>query len=212
MVVAPSLLACDFLNVESELKRLENAKADWVHLDVMDGVFVPNITFGYDLISSMRKKSNLFFDVHLMIIDPINYIDHFVKAGSDLITFHFEANSNPLEVIDLIKKQNVKAGISINPGTKVSEILHLVKDIDLILIMSVEPGFGGQSYKPETGEKIKELIEYRKEFNLDFQIQVDGGINETTIENVRDVDVVVAGSYVFNDDMANRIKLLKGIK
>lgn len=212
MVVAPSLLACDFLNVESELKRLEEAKADWVHLDVMDGIFVPNITFGYDLVAAMRKKSNLFFDVHLMITEPVNYIEHFVKAGSDLITFHVEANSNPLEVVKLIKQHSVKAGVSINPGTSVDAILPLLKDIDLVLVMSVEPGFGGQSFKPETGEKIKSLIEYRNNHNLNFQIQVDGGINDSTINNVLDVDVVVAGSYVFNDDMVNRIKLLKGTK
>lgn len=210
MVVAPSLLACDFLNVEKELMRLEEAKADWLHLDVMDGMFVPNITFGFDLIAAMRKKSNLFFDVHLMITEPINYIEHFVKAGSDLITFHVEANSNPLEVINLIKKNDIKAGISINPGTSTEDILPLLKDIDLVLVMSVEPGFGGQSFKPETGEKIKQLIEYRNIHNLDFLIQVDGGINDKTINNVLDVDVVVAGSYVFCDDMADRIKILKG--
>lgn len=212
MIVAPSLLACDFLNVESELNRLENAKADWLHLDVMDGNFVPNITFGYDLISAMRKKTNLYFDVHLMIDNPIQYIENFVAAGSDIITFHYESLSNPKEVIAAIKKHDVKVGVSIKPNTSVSEIIDLLPEIDMVLIMSVEPGFGGQSFMPMSVDKINELISLRENNNLDFLIQVDGGINETTIDFVKNVDVVVAGSYVFQEDMENRIKMLKEVK
>lgn len=212
MIVAPSLLACDFLNVESELNRLENAKADWLHLDVMDGNFVPNITFGYDLISAMRKKTNLYFDVHLMIDNPIQYIENFVAAGSDIITFHYESLSNPKEVIAAIKKHDVKVGVSIKPNTSVSEIIDLLPEIDMVLIMSVEPGFGGQSFMPMSVDKINELISLRENNNFDFLIQVDGGINETTIDFVKNVDVVVAGSYVFQEDMENRIKMLKEVK
>lgn len=211
-LISPSLLACDFLNVENELKKLEEAKADWLHLDVMDGHFVPNLTFGFDLIKSMRKKTNLFFDVHLMIDNPTKYLEQFIKAGSNLITVHFEAYSDVEQMVkdfEFIHAHNNKVGLSLKPETKVEDIEKYLPLVDVVLVMSVEPGFGGQSFDKNAVTKIEELSKYKEENK--FLIQVDGGINQETGLMCKNAgcDCLVSGSYLFNGNMEELIKTLK---
>ena len=212
-IIAPSLLAADFKNLELEIKRVSKAGAKWLHLDVMDGHFVPNISFGPVVLASIAKVSNLFLDVHLMISHPDKYADEFIKAGAQLITFHIEAlkSAQVLKLIKHIKSKKVKVGIAIKPKTKVESILPYLKLIDLVLVMSVEPGFGGQKFMPLAVEKIKSLRAYIKKNKLKTLIEVDGGINLETAKLCADagVDVLVAGSYLFGaKDLTNKLKAL----
>lgn len=205
-----SILNLDYKNVERDLNKLIDI-LDYVHLDVMDGVFVNNISFGPDFIKSIRSLTNKTFDTHLMIIDPIKYIKQFAETGSNYITFHVEANSDVMETINLIKSYNVKPGISIKPNTKVEEIKKYLPYVDQVLVMSVEPGFGGQGFMPNSIDKVKELYDLRKENNYNYLINIDGGINDKTIELVKDyIDMAVVGSYITKASdkvaSANKIK------
>ena len=204
-----SILNLYYKNVERDLNKLIDI-LDYVHLDVMDGVFVNNISFGPDFIKSIRSLTDKTFDTHLMIIDPIKYIKQFAEAGSNYITFHVEAASDVMETINLIKSYNVKPGISIKPNTKVEEIKKYLPYVDQVLVMSVEPGFGGQGFMPNSIDKVKELYNLRKENNYNYLINIDGGINDKTIELVKDyIDMAVVGSYITkaSDKMASANKI-----
>lgn len=197
--ISPSILSCDFSNIKEEIDSVIDY-VDYIHFDVMDGSFVDNISFGIPLISSLRKHYQIVFDTHLMIDHPLKYIDAFKKAGSDIITFHLEVQDKPKHVINKIHDVNLKAGISIKPNTNVSELKPYLKNVELVLIMSVEPGFGGQKFDDTALEKIKWLKEYREKNNLQYEIEVDGGINDITAKLCLEAgaDVLVSGSYIFN--------------
>lgn len=211
--VAPSVLSANFYELQKEIKSMESIQADWIHYDVMDGHFVPNISFGYSILNDISKNTNLFLDVHLMITHPKKYVDEFIKANASLITFHIEALENEektFELIKHIKESNVLVGISIKPNTKVEEIIKYLDAIDLVLVMSVEPGFGGQSFIESSLDKIKQLNELKK--NYQFLIEVDGGINDVTGRQCVNAgaDVLVAGSYIFKaQDRKKAIDLLR---
>ncbi len=210
MKISPSMLACDFSNMENEIKKLKNA--DMVHMDVMDGHFVPNISFGPDVIKSLRKHSNLPFDVHLMISEPYKYIENFVESGADIITFHIESNSDVNKTIDKIHSLGKKVGLAIKPKTPIENIYKYINKIDLALIMTVEPGFGGQLFMYSQMEKVKKLKENIKSKSLDVEIEIDGGVNINTINFAYEagVDICVAGTSVFHsDDISACIKKLK---
>lgn len=212
MKISPSILSADFSCLGEDIKKIDKFGADLVHIDVMDGMFVPNISFGMPIIKSIRKYTELPFDVHLMIEEPGRYIDDFVKAGADIITVHYEADRHIDRTINYIKSKNVKAAIAINPGTPVSLIKDLIPSLDMVLIMSVNPGFGGQSYISYCSSKIKELRKLSHDLNKELLIEVDGGV---TAENVKEViesgaDIVVAGSAVFkNGDIEKNIRTLR---
>ena len=199
-ILAPSLLAADFTKLGEQIKETERCGAQFLHIDVMDGIFVPSISFGMPLIESIRPVTKQFFDVHLMIVEPERYIQEFVDCGADGITFHLEATKNPQNVIDQIHKAGAKAGISIKPGTPLEEVYPYLSKADMVLIMSVEPGFGGQSFLPEAFGRIRKTREYLDRHQLAARLEVDGGIGK---KNVREVmaagaDVFVAGSAVFH--------------
>ncbi len=198
MICSPSFLSSDFTKLKDEIISVNNAK--WLHFDVMDGKFVSNKTYDHLMVKEVKEYSNQFFDVHLMIEEPEKYIDEYIKAGADLITFHYEATNNPLDLIRVIKMTGKKAGISIKPDTNIEVLDYLLKELDLILIMSVEPGKGGQKFLPNSIDKISYLNKKRLDNKYDYLIEVDGGINLETAKTVREsgCDVIVVGSFLFN--------------
>jgi len=205
MICSPSFLSCDFSKLETEIKSINHAK--WLHFDVMDGIFVENITYDEEMVKKIKAISSQFFDVHLMIIEPEKHIEEYIKAGADLITFHLEATEDSLELIKKIKKSNVKAGISIKPQTSVESLDHLLPYLDLILIMSVEPGKGGQKFIEDSLPKISYLSRKKQLYNYNYLIEVDGGINLETAKRVRQsgCDVIVVGSFLFNSSNRNQL-------
>lgn len=212
MLIAPSLLSCDFSKMGQEIKRTEEAKADLMHLDVMDGHFVPNITFGAPVIKAVRPYTSLPFDVHLMISDPLDYIDDFADAGADIITFHVESNSPVVETIEKIKSRGVKPGLVVKPKTPASSVFPYLKDLYMVLVMTVEPGFGGQSFMEDMLKKVREIKNAAAEINPGLLIEADGGICEETIGKAAraGVDICVAGTAVFKAaDSAQAVRKLK---
>ena len=209
--IAPSLLAADFFDLSSQLKLLKEGNIEILHLDVMDGIFVPSISFGMPVISSIRKSVNFFFDVHMMVENPERYIEDFYNSGANGITIHFEACKHIDRCISQIKALGLRSGISLNPATPVSFLQNIITEVDMILIMSVNPGFGGQKFIPYSLDKIRELSKLRDEKNPKLLIQVDGGVGVDNIKALSDagVDEFVAGSSVFKGDILKNIKDLK---
>ena len=210
--IAPSLLSADFTCLKDEINKIETAQ--WIHYDVMDGHFVPNISFGHSILNDVSKITDMYLDVHLMISEPAKYIDNFIASKASLIVFHYEAvvKEEVDNLIDYIKNQNVDVGISIKPDTPVEEILPFLSKLDLVLVMSVEPGFGGQEFNPIALDKISTLAKLKKDHQYHYLIEVDGGINEITAKQCSQAgaDVLVSGSYIFNsDDYAKAIESLK---
>ncbi|MCL2890951.1 MAG: ribulose-phosphate 3-epimerase [Methanomassiliicoccaceae archaeon] len=213
--VSPSMLSADFSRLGEELRRVEDAGADWVHIDVMDGMFVPNITIGPSVVGALRSISSIPFDVHLMIEDPVRYVEDFSKAGADMITVHAESQGDITAAIEKIRKLGRSPGISINPGTPFSEAEKYMDKVDLILIMTVQPGFGGQAFREDCVPKIKQAREYIDKKGLNVEIVIDGGINRTTGKMCADAGatVLAAGSSLFNaKDMKSEISLWRSFR
>ena len=206
--LCPSILAADFNRLGEQIKTLEAEGVEWLHIDVMDVDFVPSISFGMPVIKSIRKESRMFFDVHLMVTEPERYIQDFVDCGADSITVHAEACEDLERTVELIRDAGIKVGVSIKPATPVNDISHLLKDIDMVLIMTVQPGFGGQKYMDECTEKIREVRELISREELDVDVEVDGGIADGTLETVvqAGANILVAGSYIFNGDITKNVR------
>lgn len=212
MKIAPSILSADFANLKEDIIKAQEGGADWIHVDSMDGHFVPNLTFGSNVVKAIRPHTTLPIDCHLMVENPGYFIQDFAEAGADYISIHFESTPHVHRAIQLIKSFDVKAGIVINPATPVSLLEDIIYMVDMVLVMTVNPGYGGQSFIPETLNKIRTLDRWKKERNLDFLIEVDGGINPETIKECAEAgaEVFVAGSYVFNaSSPEERIDALK---
>ena len=211
--LCPSILSADFNRLGEQIQQLEHAGVEWLHIDVMDVDFVPSISFGMPVIKSIRKESKLFFDVHLMVTEPERYIQDFVDCGADSITVHAEACEDLERTVERIRNAGVKVGVSIKPATPVADITYILKEVDMVLIMTVQPGFGGQKYIEECTEKIEELKALIDEEGLDVDIQVDGGINDQTLTTVLDAgaNLVVAGSYVFKGDLEENAKSVRKV-
>ena len=209
--IAPSILSADYANFESELKKLEATGAEYVHIDIMDGHFVPNISFGAGVVASMRPHSRLVFDCHLMVSNPEHHIEDFARAGADIISIHAEATPHIHGALQKIRAAGVKASVVINPGTPVEAVKNVLNLVDQVLVMTVNPGFGGQAFLPETMDKVRELVVLREVNQLDFDIEVDGGIDGETIRIAKEAgaNVFVAGSYVFKGDVAHQVQTLK---
>jgi len=210
--IAPSALACDFSRFGEEILAMENAGADMIHLDVMDGVFVPNISFGAPVIKKLRRVCSMPFDVHLMITDPLRYISDYADAGAGIITFHLESNSDTYETIRLIRSLGLSPGVSIKPKTRVESLLPYLSELDSILVMTVEPGFGGQSFMRDMLPKISKLVHERERLGLSFDIQVDGGIDVSTAKEVcaHGANSLVAGSSLYGtSDYVTAVKQLR---
>ena len=212
-IVAPSILSADFGNLERDIKMIDRSAAEWVHIDVMDGVFVPNISFGFPVLKAITAAPKKFMDVHLMIVEPEKYVKRFVEAGADYVTFHYEATEKIDECINITREAGAKVGISIKPATPVSVLKDILAKVDLVLVMSVEPGFGGQSFMPDSLDKVRELAAIKREQGLDYIIEIDGGISSQNAGEVfaAGAEALVAGSAVFGaaDPEAEIVKMLE---
>lgn len=208
--IAPSLLSADFANLERDIRAVAQAGAEWLHVDVMDGHFVPNLTIGVPVVASVKKISPLPLDVHLMIEKPERLIEGFIKAGADYLTIHVESTADPAAVLKRIRELGARPGITLRPGTQLARIRPFLTLVDLVLVMTVEPGFGGQAFMSDQVAKLGELAEIRKAEGLGYLIEVDGGVSDSTVWQCQSADVLVAGSYVFKNDYSTAIKKLKG--
>jgi ribulose-phosphate 3-epimerase len=214
-LIAPSLLSADFGNLERDIQMINKSEADWFHVDVMDGVFVPNISFGMPVIKAISKVAAKPLDVHLMIVDPDRYISEFRKCGADILTVHYEACTHLHRTIQAIRAEGMKAGVSVNPHTPVHLLQDILPELDLVLVMSVNPGFGGQKFIEHSFNKIQQLVEMRTRLAADFLIEVDGGVNDQNAHRLilAGADVLVAGNYVFGaSDPTATISALKKLK
>ena len=212
-ILSPSILSADFTKLGEEIETIDNAGAEYIHVYVMDGMFVPSISYGMPVIKSIRKSTGKVFDVHLMISEPIRYIADFAASGADMITVHVEACSDVVATIEKIREYKLKVGITLNPDTPVSAIKPYLNRVDMVLIMSVNPGFGGQKFITSSVDKIKEVKRLRDELNLSYDIEVDGGINIDNLATVLEAgaNVIVAGSAIFRGDAAENVKKFKSI-
>ena len=211
-IISPSMLSADFGNLDRDTRMIDRSAAQWIHIDVMDGVFVPNISFGFPVMKPIRKASDKVLDVHLMIVDPEKYVARFAEAGADIVTFHYEATQTPREAIRLIRESGAKVGISIKPKTPVEVLRELLPEVDLVLVMSVEPGFGGQSFIEGSTDKVRELRKMIDEAGLNVTIEINGGVSAANARELYEAgcDALVAGSAVFKaaDPEAEILKIL----